>query len=123
MHLVKSISYCRIQSDPDYLKKLLQDADKVLIPWNMQDEVSSYLESILLKKMHFNNEKVVKFFKPVMREEICEYARLLKISWKSPFKWDLRMNVARLENGLRGTQFSILKASEKLSEILKKDTK
>lgn len=120
----RPMSYAKVLSDQDYVNKITNGGEyKLLLPWTLTDEVSSYLESIMLKKPHFDNVLVVKFFKPVIHEELKAYANLLNEDCKQVKKWAFEPNVDTMEKGLRGAQFSMLKASEKISAILKKGSK
>lgn len=103
------------------VKNLLADhkADRLLIPWTLKDEAASILSHYTQSFDNDMDESIVKFFKAVKLDEVVMYAKLNKRNFKPVYSSVFDDNILRLENGLTGSEFSLIKSHEALSSILK----
>lgn len=83
--------------------------NKVIIPWNMDDEVEQYLNAL------FNNKKIkkTKLIKPLLNisdEEIDYFAKIKKMKGKKKAKTTLGNMMDDLEKRYPGSKFGLLKS-------------
>ncbi|MBW3004659.1 hypothetical protein KY310_02410 [Candidatus Woesearchaeota archaeon] len=90
-------------------EKLAKGYTKVIIPWNMDDEVTQFLDAL------FNSKKVpktkhIKLLLNVSDEEIAFFAELKKIKGKSKAKTRLGEMLDNLEKRYPGSKFGLLRS-------------
>jgi len=90
-------------------EKLAKSKNKVIIPWNMDDEVEQYLDAL------FNNKKIkkTKLIKPLLNisdEEIDYFAKIKKLKGKKKPKTKLGKMLDDLEKRYPGSKFGLLKS-------------
>ncbi len=92
--------------------------DKMVIPWNIDDEVNGYIAYMLENKM-ISMKKDSRIIKPligVTTNEIILFLKIKKLSFKkNKEKDDIEIMIERLDNRYPGTKFSILKTIKKVS--------
>jgi len=90
-------------------QKLSKGYAKVIIPWNLDDEVEQYLDALL------NNKKIpktkhIKFLINISNEEINYFAKIKKIKGKNKAKTKLGKMLDNLEKKYPGSKFGLLKS-------------
>lgn len=90
-------------------EKLAKRKIKVVIPWNMDDEVEQYLDAL------FNGKKIKKtrFIMPLLGiscEEIEYFAKIKGITGKSKAKTKLGRMLDELEKRYPGSKFGLLRS-------------
>ncbi|MBD3303575.1 hypothetical protein GF343_00355 [Candidatus Woesearchaeota archaeon] len=89
--------------------RLSKGYDKVLIPWNMDDEVVQFLDAL------FNAKKVpkkrhIKFLINISDEEIAFFAKIKKIKGTQKAKTRLGKMLDDLEKRYPGSKFGLLRS-------------
>ena len=97
IHIIKSIF------------KLSKGCTKVIIPWNLDDEIGQYLDALM------NNKKIpktkhIKFLINISDEEIDYFAKIKKIKGKKRAKTKLGKMLDNLEKRYPGSKFGLLKS-------------
>lgn len=106
----------RKRLDENFIKKNL--IKKIVIPWTLDDEINSFLESMLLsKKIKASNR--IKLFKDTTEEELDLFCRFNKLKYKKNKKnKEIAGFLEESEKRYSGTKFKLLKSSERLSGLL-----
>ncbi|MBW3001656.1 hypothetical protein KY338_00680 [Candidatus Woesearchaeota archaeon] len=115
IYLIKAI----FQNQPfniDFKKGTIKSADKlskgynkVLIPWNLDDEIEQYLDAL------FNAKKVpktkhIKLLINISHEEISYFAKIKKIKGRQKTKSKLGKMLDSLEKRYPGSKFGLLRS-------------
>lgn len=98
-------------------QKRVLDFDKIIIPWNLDDEAISYLKSMFEQKEHkfLHQKNVIKPLVGITNEEVSSFAKLkgLKYMGGKVFEKDIQLMIDNMEEKYAGTKFSILKTIRK----------
>ena len=90
-------------------EKIAKARNKVIIPWNLDDEIKQYLDAL------FNNKKIKKteLIKPLLNisdEEIGYFAKIKKIKGRKTPKTRLGKMLDNLEKRYPGSKFGLLRS-------------
>ena len=91
--------------------------DKIIMPWNLDDEINQYLEEVMNKKKEKRNTKEIKILKPVLDSEVEIFAKIKGFKYKKVKHQEKNPFLKGLEEKHPGTKFSLLKSSETLNKI------
>ncbi len=104
--------------ETEILSDKLDKYDKILIPWDMDDEISIFLNEI------FNNErygkapdKIIKLLKNVSDKEVELFAKLKGFTFGQKNKTPLQEAMNLLEKKYPGSKFALLNAQKQIKEL------
>lgn len=95
--------------------KIAKKYDKIVIPWNLDNEIILFLESIF-KAEKMKKQSFVKLLKPISDEELEMLAKVR--NFKKPMKkTGLSKVLDHLEKKYPGSKFGLLKTAEELTGL------
>ena len=92
-------------------------AGKIIIPWNLDDEINQYLEEVINNYKTNENKKIIKLLKPILNSEVETFAKIKGFKYKKISHQKENKFIKGLEEKHPGTKFSLLKSSEILNKI------
>ncbi len=92
--------------------------DRIVIPWNMDDEATLFLNEIFENESYDNvPDKVVKLLRNVSDKEVGLFAKLKGFPVEEPIKTNLERAMDKLEKKYPGSKFALIKAKKQLKEL------
>ena len=92
-------------------KQLAKGYNKIIIPWNTDDEIEQYLDALFNAKK-IPKTKYIKLLINISDEELTQYAKANKIKGKKKVKSALGKKIDALEKRYPGSKFGLLKSLE-----------
>lgn len=100
----------------DYCKK--NKINKIIIPWNADDEVELFVDSIFNKKK-LKKDKRIKLLRNILDKEVETFANIKGLRYRKSKK--KRTEIAKFledaEKRYPGTRFSLVKAMDSMSRL------
>lgn len=92
--------------------------DKIIIPWNLEDEAEGFLELVFNKKKQPRfSKKAIKLLKNLSEEEIKAFARIKGFSYKTKPKSRIKKMLDELEQRYPGYKFSLLNSTKQMQKL------
>jgi hypothetical protein len=92
-------------------KQLAKGYNKIIIPWNTDDEIEQYLAALFNAKK-VPKTKYIKLLINISDEELEQYAKANNIKGKKKIKSALGKKIDALEKRYPGSKFGLLKSLE-----------
>lgn len=97
-----------------------ESADKIILPWTLDDENEEFLGRMFEDKKLVvpDDENKVKLFKTLSRTDMKNYFKIKKVKYTVE-KTELGNMIDKLEKKYPGLKTSLLKSQEKIKELIK----
>jgi len=99
------------------IDKKIKFKGKVIVPWNLDDEVSMFLKYFFKNKKikyigHYDN--IIKPLIVITADESKQFARLMKFKFKDKKKDEIKEFLDKMEKRYHGTKFGIKKSIQQI---------